>query len=296
MADDHDPVGGETIDAALDTQYNARASVPSFDAEYGQNLAESERVRQRYGAPQSFVYDTASGEQLDVFVAGPDTPVVLWVHGGYWRAGCRADDAFAAGGLLHHGVSVAVMDYTLAPDASLSEIVRQVRAAVAWLAAHGAGLGLRTDRIHVAGHSAGGHLVGMLLADGWTEGYGLPPDIIGVALAISGLHDVSPLPRTQVNTWLNLRPTDLTALSPIEHIPARSQSVLLAAVGGIETDAFQGQTQAYFRRWKAAGHAGRLIDMPGYNHFDVARTLCDPKGALVQAVLDAMQIKDANDA
>jgi arylformamidase len=72
--------------------------------------------------------------------------------------------------------------------------------------------------------------------------------------------------------------------------------VLLASVGGIETDAFQSQTQAYFRRWKAAGHAGRLIAMPGYNHFDVARTLCDPKGALVQAVLEAMQIKDANDA
>lgn len=284
------------FDAALDTQYNARDSVDSFEWEYAQNLAESERVRRQYAAPQSFVYDVASGEQLDVFVAGPDTPVVLWIHGGYWRAGCRADDAFAAGGLLQHGVSVAVMDYTLSPGASLSEIVRQVRAAVAWLVAHGADLGLQTRRIHVAGHSAGGHLVGMLLADGWTDALGLPDNIIGVALAISGLHDVSPLPRTQVNTWLSLREADLMELSPIELIPARSQSVLLAAVGGAETGAFQQQTNVFFERWQEARHAGELIDMPGYNHFDVARTMCDPNGALVRAMLNALQTKDASHA
>lgn len=284
------------IDPILDREYDARGSVPSFDWEYARNLDASDAVRQRWGQPTSVVYDDVSGERLDLFSAGPDTPVALWIHGGYWRAGCRADDAFAAGGLLEHGVSVAVLDYTLAPGAPLAEIVRQARTAVAWLAMNGRAHGLQTDRIHVAGHSAGGHLIGMLLADGWTESFGLPDALIGAALAISGLHELTPLRRTQVNSWLHLRAADLAPLSPIGLIPAHSRAVLVAAVGENETDAFRQQTNDYFNRWRRAGHAGCLVDMPGYNHFDVARTMADADGALVTAFLHAMHSKDANHA
>ncbi|MGC3985169.1 MAG: alpha/beta hydrolase fold domain-containing protein [Pseudorhodoferax sp.] len=214
-------------------------------------------------------------------------------HGGYWRAGSRHDNAFAAGGLPAHGISVAVMDYTLAPQARIGEIVRQVRAAVQWLVRHGAAHGLRTDRIHVGGSSAGGHLVGMLLAGGWTEGFGLPQDVVGTALALSGLYDLTPLQHVQVNGWMRFTPEEIAQNSPERLLPARSAARLIASAGGRETAEFRRQTADYAALWRQAGHAAQVIDMPAHNHFDIARSLVEPDGTLVRALRDAILSPDA---
>ncbi|MET4575348.1 alpha/beta hydrolase [Ottowia thiooxydans] len=272
----------------LERQYNARASVPSFDVEYAATVRDSAQVQVRCTDRVSCVYDERSGEMLDLYRTGLGSPVFLWIHGGYWRAGSRHDNAFAAGGLVAQGISVAVMDYTLAPTASIGEIVRQVRTAVQWLVRAEVTRGLHTERIHVGGSSAGGHLVGMLLADGWTQDFGLPDDVIGVALALSGLYDLTPLQHVQVNGWMRFTPEEIAAQSPERWIPARSHAHLLTAVGGHETDEFRRQTADYAARWRQAGHAGQTVPMPEYNHFDIARTLVEPDGTLVRAVRDAI--------
>lgn len=296
--------------ATVDRQYNARASVPSFEDEHALYVRDSERVRQDLAGFETVVYDEASGERLDLYHAGPGSPLFLWIHGGYWRGGSRQDNAFAAGGLVRRGISVAVIDYSLAPGVRLPEIIRQVRSAVRWLVCNGPPRRLDVDRLHVGGSSAGGHLVGMLLADdGWTDAFGLRRDVIDVALALSGLFELDPLPLTQVNEWMQFTPEVIASCSPQRLIPrgagidgaggdagaggrgagARASTArLIASVGGQETAEFQRQTADYARAWRAAGLPVEVIGMPGFGHFNLARSLVEPDGVLVEAVARAI--------
>ncbi|ACA17834.1 conserved hypothetical protein, putative esterase/lipase [Methylobacterium sp. 4-46] len=278
----------EATRARLDREYNARASVPSFEAEYARYVAASEEAVSTLERIPDLTYDPVSGERLDLYPAGPGTPVFLWIHGGYWRALSKDDNAFAASGLVPRGVSVAVLNYALAPAVSLDEIVRQTRAAVAWLHGQAARFGLDGRRIHVGGSSAGGHLGGMLLAEGWQDRFGLPPDVVASALLLSGLMDLEPLRHTHINAWMGLDAASARRNSPLHLIPRRTRALLLPAVGGLESDAFKEQTAAYAGAWRAAGHRLREVAMPGYHHFDIALSLREPDGSLVRAFVEAL--------
>lgn len=272
----------------LERQYDARASVASFDAEYARYVAASTPMLSDPRRIADLVYDPASGEKLDIYIARPGAPLFLWVHGGYWRALSKQDNAFAARGPLAHGISVAILDYTLAPTARLDEIVRQTRAAVSWLHANAAHHGYDGHRIHVGGSSAGGHLVGMLLAGGWQADFAVPSDIIGVALPLSGLMDIEPLITTKVNTWMQLDQEAAARNSPIRLIPERSSATLIAATGDDETDEFKRQTVDYVAAFKAVGHDATQIFMPEHNHFNIAVELSEPEGKLCQALAKAI--------
>ncbi|MFE1597619.1 alpha/beta hydrolase [Methylobacterium sp. ID0610] len=273
----------------LDREYNARASVPSFEAEYARYVAASERARAELARIPDLVYDPASAQVLDLYPAGPGTPLFLWIHGGYWRALSKDDNAFAALGLVPGGVSVAVLNYGLAPAVHLDEIVRQTRAAAAWLHRNAGRYGIDARRLHLGGSSAGGHLGGMLLAEGWHTAFDLPEDVIASALLLSGLMDLEPLIHTHINAWMGLDPAAARRNSPLRHIPARSDARLLAAVGGRESDAFKAQTEAFARAWEAAGHPTRRIAMPDHHHFDIALSLSEPDGVLARAVETAIR-------
>jgi len=255
----------------LDREYNARESVASFDAEYAKYVAVSAEVQQEHERIAYIVYDEASGETLDLYPAEPGAPLFLWVHGGYWRASSKDDNAFVVPGPKAHGFAVAVLNYTLAPQASLDEIIRQTRTAVAFLHARRAQYG--SGGLAVGGSSAGGHLVGMLLAGGWHADFGLPDDAITVGMALSGLHDIEPLRSTHVDAWLGLDDAAIARNSPIRHIPQSSSASLLASVGGLETSEFRRQTADYAAAWMAAGHDGEVIAMPQHNHFDIATAM-----------------------
>lgn len=280
------------IDPDLDKGYNARASVASFEDEYAALVALSRAAQRDLPVIADLVFDPETSMALDLYGSDPGgapRPVLLWIHGGYWRFGTKADNAFAAPGLAAAGVAVAVMDYGLAPETSLAEIVRQTRQAVAWLAAEGAGYGLDTRRIHVAGSSAGGHLAAMTLAAGWQAPLGLPERIIGAVLGLSGLYDLRPLRRTEVNGWLGLDDAAAAALSPMDRIPKASDARLLLSVGGLETPAFQDQTRQFAAAWRAAGHDAAVIPMPGFNHFDISGDLARPDSALVGPLMAAIR-------
>jgi arylformamidase len=268
----------------LDREYNARASVPSFEAEYARYVAASAEAVASLEQVANLVYDAASGQTLDLYPAGPGTPLFLWIHGGYWRALSKDDNAFPALGLVPNGVSVAVMNYALAPAVDLDEIVRQTRAALAWLHAEAGRYGIEGRRIHVGGSSAGGHLGGMLLAGGWHRAFGMPEDAVASGLLLSGLMDLKPLIHTHINDWMRLDTESARRNSPLHALPERSRAQLLAAVGGLESDAFKHQTERYLRAWTGAGHPGRRIAMEGYNHFDIALSLREPDGMLARAV------------
>lgn len=277
--------------ATLAREYDARGSVASFDAEYARYLASSETAQREHRRIADIVYDEASGETLDIYPAEPGAPLFLWIHGGYWRATSKDDNAFVVPGLKAQGFAVAVMNYTLAPQASLDEIVRQTRAALGFLHRERARYGF--GGVSVGGSSAGGHLTAMLLAGGWHAAYGMPEDVIEVALDLSGLHELEPLRHIEVNSWLSLDDAMIDRNSPMHHIPSRSSTTLISAVGGLETSEFRRQTSAYAAAWADAGHRGETVAMPHHNHFDIALSLGERDSVLAANVAAALRQQTA---
>lgn len=271
-------------DPYLNREYDARSTTQSFDRVtiYAERSAAA---RARIETLPDLVYDEKSGSKLDLHPAARGAPLFVWIHGGYWRSSSKNDNSFVAPGLVENGVAVANLDYTLAPAVQIGEIVRQIRSAIAWLHANAMRYGYSRDDIHVGGHSAGGHLTGMLLADGWPSQFGLPSDVIRSGFPVSGLFDLAPLQKTFVNDDLQFRDDEISANSPIRFIPKASNAALLAAVGGEESTEFRRQTENYAEAWKAAGHTGEYLLMPGFHHFDIILELEKPGNPLFDRLL-----------
>jgi len=270
--------------ATLDREYNARATVGDYEAEAAEYRARSAAARAILPMQADLVFDPASGCALDWFAGAPGGPVFLWVHGGYWRALGKADQSCVAPGLVAAGVHVAVMDYSLVPDTDLDGIVRQARTACAWVKTHAAEHGADPARLFVGGSSAGGHLCGMLLANGWHAAHGLAPDAIKGALTLSGLFDLEPVRLSYVNAWMGLDAAAAQRNSPIRLIPKHPPAPrLLAGYGGLETSEFMRQTEAYAAAWATAGHDAQVVPQLSRNHFNVAWALGDPGAPLCRA-------------
>lgn len=227
-------------------------------------------------------------ERLDLFPGRESTgrpPIVVFVHGGYWRLSDGNDYGFVARG-LHPHAAVGVVNYTLAPKASIGEIVRQVRAAIAWTWHNAHRTGGDRDRIYVVGHSAGAHLTVMAALTDWEGDYGLPANLIKGAFAISGLYDLRPLPYSFVGPALQLTGREILELSPmLLDLPAHAPP-LRVAYGEDETAEFLRQSDDFLARWRAAGLQGELRTRPGRNHFSIMLDLADPESGLVREIVE----------
>ncbi len=268
-----------TTQEELDREYNAVAAVPEAETILRRWQMESAKVLERYRPRLGVAYGPTRFERLDVFPAGPGTPLHLFFHGGYWRRFRARDFAFLAPAFVDAGVTFVGVDYALCPEVRIGEIVRQVRAAVAWVWRHAAEFGADPARITLSGHSAGGHLVAMALATDWPGVYELPGDLIKGALAISGIFDLAPLRWTFLQPALQLDEEEIARSSPIRQLPERAPP-LVVAVGAKETAEFRRQSRAYWEAWRARGLSGALLEVAGCDHFTVLEELARPGGAL----------------
>ncbi|MDK3018329.1 alpha/beta hydrolase [Pseudodonghicola flavimaris] len=288
MSDFDLPLSAELSGAALDRAYNARAtvSVETFETIIGQYRATSDQAAATLPARLGLVYDDC-GERLDIFAGGQGgdlRPAVIFIHGGYWRALSRLESRMLAPVLAAEGIACVVPDYTLSPQVSLREIVRQMRAAFTWLWQNAEAEGIDRERIYLCGSSAGGHLVGTLLSGGWQAVAGLPPTAVAGAMPISGLYDLDPISRTFPQEWLQLGPADIADLSPIRTIDG-AHCPVVAAYAAHEAPGFSLNSRAYAAAWQAAGGAAEVLEVPGCNHFDVLLEFTRPDSLLSQRLL-----------
>lgn len=263
-----------------DAQYRVAASVGPdiFDATLRRYAHLSQRARDRLPSKLGLVYDEISGSALDLFPAGEGAPLLLFIHGGYWRMLSRWDSAFMAESFVDSGVSVATIDYQLAPTVSLEEIVRQVRSAIAWLMNEGAAHGICADAIWATGSSAGGHLAAMAGATDWPLGHRLR----GI-FPVSGLFDLRPIARSFINEWLHLDEAAALRWSPsLISLPA---CPVLLAWGANEPDVFKAQSLDYYHRLLAAGVTTEIVEIPDRHHFDVILELADRDSSLFRHIL-----------
>ncbi|WP_264214333.1 alpha/beta hydrolase [Leisingera thetidis] len=272
-------------------EYNARASVPDFEACVAEYARLSTEAKSACSGLYNLKYGPTRAEALDLFLAPGSlqlSPVFVFIHGGYWRSQSKDDAALMAKVFTDAGIAVAVLEYTLLPLATLAEVVREMRGAISWLHQNAACYGIDPTRIFIGGSSAGAHLVGMLLADGWHEEFGVPVDTVKGAMAISGLYDIRPICDIEANDWLRLVPSQAERLSPLFKIPDKAPPLVLS-VGGLETQGFRNQTRAYAEAWRAKGHQLMMIDAPDRNHFNLLSELAWPDRSLTCAVLNMIE-------
>jgi arylformamidase len=268
----------------LDDQYNARLACPNVEEYLERWPAESQRVRESLECRLGVPYGPSAAETLDIFpAAGGRAPVLMFIHGGYWRAFSKNEFSFAAEAYVADGITVAVVDYALAPTVTMDEIVRQCRAALAWLHHNVAEHGGDPGSLHVGGHSAGGHLTAMMMSTDWPAfEEGLPADLIKSGSAVSGLFDLEPIRLSYLNEEVRLDEDMVRRNSPIGLAPAAAGPLTLS-VGGGESDEFHRQMDGYAARWRAAGLEPGQVKPPGLDHFGVMDDFALASGAVYQA-------------
>lgn len=225
-------------------------------------------------------YGEGPNETLDVFPAAqPDAPVLVFIHGGWWRSLDKRDHSFVAPAFTQAGAMVVVPNYALCPSVTIEAIALQMTRALAWTYRHAASFGGDPTRIVVAGHSAGGHLATMLLCCRWLQvGLDLPEQLVESALSISGLFDLEPVCETPfLQADLRLKPASARRLSPAFFPPPAGN--LYATVGANESEEFLRQNRLIRSAW--GERAVPVCEgVPGTNHLDVLHELADPQAHL----------------
>lgn len=277
-----------TSQEEIDLEYDLALTVPDVEHWIEWYTQESVTVRRTLDCVLDVHFGPTVDETVDIFPAKEQgAPLLVFIHGGYWVLCSSKDCSFVANGLVSRGITVVVTNYSLCPKVTLSEITRQSRAVIAWLHREAPNLNADPSRIFVAGHSAGGHQVGMLLATDWPGEYGLPNDVIKGGIPISGIFDLRPLRYSFLQPRLLLTHEVILRQSPYLNIPS-SGPPLLITFGEEETAEFHRQSTEYLQTWRANGLRGELLVQEGKHHFSAIEGLNDANSTLCKALIDFM--------
>jgi arylformamidase len=284
--------------AWLDRMYNNRALVPEHPAHFSRWSETSAQARSTQPCTLDISYGQGSAETLDVFPAAgtavsvpAGAPVMVFIHGGYWRSLDKADHSFVAPAFTGAGACVVIPNYDLCPAVTIPQITLQMVRALAWTWRHIAEYGGDPERITVAGHSAGGHLAAMLLACDWRAyANDLPPDLLKNALSISGLYDLEPMRHTPfLKDSLKLTPEQVRQASPAL-LPPPKQGTLYSVAGADESAEFLRQSLLIQQAW-GDKTVPVCESLRGLNHFSVLEALTEPSHRLHQMALDLLGIR-----
>lgn len=289
----HDP-------AWLERMYNNRALVPDHMAYFERWARDSAEVRASQPCALDVAYGDGPGETLDIFPSAREVPkagvpVLVFIHGGYWRSLDKADHSFIAPPFTHAGFCVVVVNYALCPGTpeapvTIPHIMRQMEKALGWVWRHIGEHGGDARRITVAGHSAGGQLAAMLMTSVWPLlGQGLPDGLVRNALSISGVHDLDPIMYTPMYQSV----LKLTEQQVLQYSPARllepPVGMLYCVVGADESPEFLRQNQLMQDAW-GSHFVPRSQALPGLNHFSVVDALSKPGHDLHHMALNLLRM------
>jgi arylformamidase len=273
-----DPVDIERLPALAawaEAQYNLKARHPEREAIYADYTSRSQRFRDaarwetlRYAEPNRCTIDWFPASNT----AGEATPLLVFIHGGFWRGGDKRVFSFLAEPYVASGVSVALLGYELAPQVSVTRIAEQITHAVAWLVQRASRLGFDPDRVTLSGHSAGGHLSALLST--------MSPSIFGDhrfrgILPISGIFRLAPMLLTSINHESRITALEAVALSPGLKDKFLSRRYMVV-VGGGETEDFISQTRQFGSAVVNACPGSTVEVVPGRHHFDIFDDLANP--------------------
>jgi acetyl esterase/lipase len=259
----------EALDLGLNNGVAVSGSVDMV-AGWEQRSAE---LRKRFPAHIDLRYGPRERNRIDFLKAADNAPTLLFIHGGYWQARAKEVFTVVAEGAMAHGINVALIGYTLAPEATLDEIVAEIHAGIDYLAEQLLALGAAHAGIVVSGWSAGGHLTAMALSH----------PKVRAGMAISGIYDLEPIRHSYLNEKLKADEAAVRRNSPVmqEGGPLKPLSLV---VGSAELPLLRKQTADF------AGHRARYglpvtyEEIPGANHFTILYEMMSPKGRITTLI------------
>jgi arylformamidase len=275
---------------AHDRMYNNRALVPDFADHLNHWAVSSRQARDTSTCLTDLSYGDGPNETLDIFPAKAEkAPVMVFIHGGYWRALDKSDHSFVAPPFTQEGLCVVVPNYALCPAVNIPTIVMQMVKALAWVKRHIAQWGGDPESIHVVGHSAGGHLAAMMMACQWSlHEPDLPDHLIRSALCISGLFELDSIRQSpMLQADLRLDEDQVMRCSPA-WMPPPAHGTCWSVVGGLESEAFIRHHRLIQTAW-GLQRVPVCEVMPGLHHFNVLTSLTDPSSRLHQMALSLMK-------
>jgi arylformamidase len=259
--------------AERDAAYNNSAAVKNSAELNASREAASAAFRAAHSGHLDLRYGPQERNTWDLFPASdPSAPCIVFIHGGYWQRNSKDQFANLIAGPYARGWAAALPGYTLAPDASLSEIVAEINAALDWLAANGPAHGIG-GKVVLSGWSAGGHLTALCLGH----------RRVSAGLAISGLHELGPIRDTYLNEKLRLTDEEIAALSPLR-LPGVAKPLAIT-YGTAELPPLVLDSRHLHGKRSAAHLPGTLIPVPGADHFTIVHELRDADGVLTKQAL-----------
>jgi acetyl esterase/lipase len=259
--------------ADRDAAYDNNKTVADSPALIVARNEASARFRAAHATALDIAYGKRERTKIDLYPARDKAaPCLVFIHGGYWQRNSRDVFAMLVEGMAAHGWSVAIPGYSLAPEATLTEIAGEISLALDWLAANGASHGIAGPVI-LSGWSAGAHLTALALAH----------PLVRAGLAISGVYDLTPIRDTGLNVALKLTDREIAEFSPLR-LPI-VQKPLTIAYGSAELPALVWDSRKLHAARQKAGAPGDLVAIEGADHFTILEELRRPDGALAKLAL-----------
>ncbi|MEO6843424.1 MAG: alpha/beta hydrolase [Bradyrhizobium sp.] len=238
----------------------------------------SAELRKRHAGHVELRYGPRERNRIDFLKAADKAPTLLFIHGGYWQTRSKEVFTIFAEGPMARGINVALIGYTLAPDATLEEIVVEIHQGIDYLTGQLPALGADADGIVVSGWSAGGHLTAMALAH----------PKVRAGMAISGIYDLEPIRHSYLNVKLGLDEAMSRRNSPMVQAGGPIKPLALV-VGAAELPLLRKQTAEF------AGHRARYglpvsyEEIPGANHFTIMSEMQSPKGRITSLIRELFE-------
>lgn len=264
----------------LAAEYNNRAQVPEHAEIIARWTREAKAYRDGKGGEFDIPYGARPRNRVDLFAGLGEGrgPLIVFIHGGYWRSFDKSLFSHVAGPANAAGIDVAVPGYSLCPEVSIADIIDELRQCCLFLARRSG------RRLLLTGHSAGGHLAAAMAATDW-QLFGARPDLVQACLTVSGIFDLRPLMATAYNDDLRLSPAGAVAASPLLW-PVPNRIPIDSWVGARESFEFRRQTRSLAAAWSGLGLPCRYEEVEGENHFSIGDLLARPGHPMTQRLLE----------
>jgi arylformamidase len=291
MPGNPDPIvyKGMTVKQLTDA-YDVYTAIPHFDALLQQNRERAQVIKGKLNPIQDVAYGSETIQKLDIYAPKniKKAPVIIYLHGGGWTVGSKNPWAISAEALMSQGVLSVSVDYGLAPQYRMADIITHVRQAIAWVYNNIEQYGGDPSRLYIYGASAGAHLASTAVMPSWHKGFGLPEDVIKGLIAMSGIYDLCSLvhaPEAEIQKAFQMTLEESRRDSPFYHPPKHAIPAIVAYGEKEPLILYHFEASNYARELDKAGCSVSLIEVPGANHFDVINELANFDGDLFKAVM-----------
>ena len=270
--------------------YDDYKSIPNFDVLLQENRERAQSVKNRLNPIHDVAYGSEVIQKLDIYAPNnaKKTPVIISIHGGGWTMGSKNPWAISAETLLSTGILSVSIDYGLAPQYRMDNMITHVRDAIAWTYRNIAQYGGDPNRLYIYGMSAGAHLASTALMPSWHKNFGVPENVIKGLVAMSGIYDLCTLvhaSQTDLQKTLQMTLEESRRDSPLYHLPQHSIPSIIAYGEKEPLILYRFEANNYAQELQKAGCNVSLIEVPNANHFNMINELTHTEGKVFKAVM-----------